>query len=300
MNGGGTIDGNGQIWWFVPPSEKAASRADADFPLLLVPLSDREAFARNKNRGVAGGSSRTFSRPIPLVVGNAQDVLIENISIVNSPFWHNLVYQSKNVTYDNIFIQAVSYNESIPTANSGELLPLRSVRQRCGVIGTLIEVLLSASSDGWDIYRSSQVTIKNSNINNEDDCVSLSPFTSLLPIAISSLESDSLPLVLPASEPNSTFIEVSNLICNGSHGISIGSLGQYAGETDIVSDVWVHNISMSNAQNGARYVLTSLICGFFVTIDRSADQPAPRCLNRIKGWFSLPSSPSHPFDQSGR
>ncbi len=32
-------------------------------------------------------------------------------------------------------------------------------------------------------------------------------------------------------KPNSTYIEVYNMICNGSHGISIGSLGQYAGES---------------------------------------------------------------------
>jgi galacturan 1,4-alpha-galacturonidase len=40
--------------------------------------------------------------------------------------------------------------------------------------------------------------------------------------------------------------------CNGSHGISVGSLGQYYGETDIVSDIYVRNITMMNAQNGAR------------------------------------------------
>lgn len=42
------------------------------------------------------------------------------------------------------------------------------------------------------------------------------------------------------------------MFCNGSHGISIGSLGQYAGETDIVANVYVSNITMINAQNGAR------------------------------------------------
>jgi polygalacturonase len=92
-------------------------------------LAGREEFARNKNKGVAGGSSRTFSRPIPLVVGNAENVIIENIKIVNSPFWHNLVYQSTNVTYDNIFIQAISYNSSIPTANSGELAFFLATRE---------------------------------------------------------------------------------------------------------------------------------------------------------------------------
>ena len=53
-------------------------------------------------------------------------------------------------------------------------------------------------------------------------------------------------------KPNSTSMLVQNLSCNGSHGISVGSLGQYVGETDIVRDVYVYNVSMSNATDGAR------------------------------------------------
>ncbi|KAK7917752.1 hypothetical protein PG985_011360 [Apiospora marii] len=82
------------------------------------------------------------------------------------------------------------------------------------------------NTDGWDTYRSDGVTIQNSVINNGDDCV--------------------------AFKPNSTNILVQNLFCNGSHGISVGSLGQYAGTYDIVEDIWVGNISMHNASDGAR------------------------------------------------
>ncbi|KAI0077403.1 pectin lyase-like protein [Panus rudis PR-1116 ss-1] len=169
--GGGTIDGNGQVWW--------------------------DTFNNSHNAGTAGGSSTTFARPIPLTVGNATNVLVENITQIGSPFWNNFVYQSNNVTYRNINISTVSYSSS-PTANS----------------------------DGWDIYRSSFVTVRDSTVNNDDDCVSF--------------------------KPNSTNILVSNMHCNGSHGISVGSLGQYAGETDIVANISVKNIVMNNAQNGAR------------------------------------------------
>lgn len=68
--------------------------------------------------------------------------------------------------------------------------------------------------------------IQNSVVNNGDDCVSF--------------------------KPNSTEILVQNLYCNGSHGISVGSLGQYPGEVDIVQNVYVYNISMYNASDGAR------------------------------------------------
>ena len=53
-------------------------------------------------------------------------------------------------------------------------------------------------------------------------------------------------------KPNSTNMLVQNLQCNGSHGISVGSLGQYKTEVDIVENIMVYNISMSNAENGGR------------------------------------------------
>ncbi len=60
------------------------------------------------------------------------------------------------------------------------------------------------NTDGWDTYRSDGIVIQNSNINNGDDCVSF--------------------------KPNSTNVVVQGLVCNGSHGISVGSLGQYIEE----------------------------------------------------------------------
>ncbi len=53
-------------------------------------------------------------------------------------------------------------------------------------------------------------------------------------------------------KPNSTDILVQSLFCNGSHGISVGSLGQYVGQFDIVESVMVSNISMHNSSDGAR------------------------------------------------
>jgi polygalacturonase len=78
----------------------------------------------------------------------------------------------------------------------------------------------------WDIYRSSNVAITNSYIVNGDDCVSF--------------------------KPNTTNTLVENLYCQGSHGISVGSLGQYAGTEDIVANIFVKNITMVNAENGVR------------------------------------------------
>ncbi|KAK2060926.1 polygalacturonase [Colletotrichum caudatum] len=82
------------------------------------------------------------------------------------------------------------------------------------------------NTDGWDIYRSDSVVIQNSHVDNGDDCVSF--------------------------KPNSTNIVVQNLVCNGSHGISVGSLGQYVGTFDIVENLYVYNTTMSNASDAAR------------------------------------------------
>ncbi|KAG0708632.1 glycoside hydrolase family 28 protein [Suillus ampliporus] len=161
INGGGTIDGSGQVWY--------------------------DAFAANS----------TLLRPILLTVYQATDVTIKNITMTNGPEWINFVNEGQNVIYDGINISAVSTSSN-----------------------------LAKNTDGWDIYRSDNVVIINSNINNGDDCVSL--------------------------KPNSTNIVASNLYCNGSHGISVGSLGQYAGVYDIVENFTSTNVQMHNAENGAR------------------------------------------------
>ncbi|KAL9624270.1 MAG: hypothetical protein Q9160_001517 [Pyrenula sp. 1 TL-2023] len=135
--------------------------------------------------------------PIPWTIYNSQNVLVENISQTQSPFWHNFIDGSTNVTFNNINLHSVQ--------SSGKQ---------------------AQNTDGWDIYRSSQVVISNSYIVNGDDCVSF--------------------------KPNTTQATVENLYCQGSHGISVGSLGQYAGEVDIVANVLVKNITMVSAENGAR------------------------------------------------
>jgi galacturan 1,4-alpha-galacturonidase len=77
------------------------------------------------------------------------------------------VYNSTNVSYDNIHINTHSYSKNPPS-----------------------------NSDGWDIYRSDHVSITNSVINNcwfhashplhastdarpDDDCVSFKPTTTV-------------------------------------------------------------------------------------------------------------------------
>ncbi|KAJ7709547.1 pectin lyase fold/virulence factor [Mycena rosella] len=57
--------------------------------------------------------------------------------------------------------------------------------------------------------------------------------------------------------PNATHIYVSNLWCNGTHGVSVGSLGENVGVKDIVANVYVNNVTIRNSENGARIVFSN-------------------------------------------
>ncbi|KAF8489679.1 glycoside hydrolase family 28 protein [Gautieria morchelliformis] len=146
----------------------------------------------------AFNTNATLARPIILTIFQGTNVIVQNLQMLNSPMWFNFINEGHNVTFANINISASS-NVSTSAAHN---------------------------TDGWDIYRSDQVVLRDSVINNDDDCVSF--------------------------KPNSTNVLVENLDCTGSHGISVGSLGQFPGVFDIVENVVAQNIRMTNAQNGAR------------------------------------------------
>ena len=106
----------------------------------------------------------------------------------NSPEWFNLVHTSQNVTYSNIHINATATTPNTTNANT----------------------------DGWDIYRSDQVIIKDSVIFNGDDCVSFKPSQS------SFCTGDKRLLVLN-SFTDATNILVSNLTCSGSQCVLLAN-----------------------------------------------------------------------------
>jgi polygalacturonase len=149
LDGGGTVNGNGQV--------RVLS------PLMLVIIlsthnwsrcgtmhckysSTARSRYRTADRSICSASNSSLVRPIVLTVFQGTNVQIKNIHIVQSPEWNNLVWQSKNVLYDNININAKS------TSSHG-----------------------AANTDGWNVYQSDTVTIQNSVIVNGDDCVAFKP-----------------------------------------------------------------------------------------------------------------------------
>jgi galacturan 1,4-alpha-galacturonidase len=82
------------------------------------------------------------------------------------------------------------------------------------------------NTDGFDSYNTDGLSVTNTVVNVGDDCFS--------------------------PKPNTTNIFVQNLWCNGTHGVSMGSIGQYPGVLDYISNAWIENVTLLNGQNGAR------------------------------------------------
>ncbi|KAK7748750.1 hypothetical protein SLS53_000774 [Cytospora paraplurivora] len=86
--------------------------------------------------------------------------------------------------------------------------------------------VLPANTDFFDSLNVEHLTVERTWVNIGDDCFS------------------------PKS--NATDVYVNTMYCNGTHGQSMGSIGQYAGEKSIIQDVLIENIWLLNGQHGAR------------------------------------------------
>ncbi|KAF7554249.1 hypothetical protein G7046_g6869 [Stylonectria norvegica] len=86
--------------------------------------------------------------------------------------------------------------------------------------------VLPKNTDFFDSLNVEHVSVERTWVNIGDDCFS------------------------PKS--NATDIHVNHMYCNGTHGQSMGSLGQYKGEKSFVQDVVIENVWLLNGQHGAR------------------------------------------------
>jgi galacturan 1,4-alpha-galacturonidase len=83
----------------------------------------------------------------------------------------------------------------------------------------------SPNTDGIHIGDSTNINIVNSVIGTGDDCISLGS--------------------------GSTNVTISNVFCGPGHGISVGSLGKYANEKDVIG-LTVSNCTLTGTTNGLR------------------------------------------------
>ena len=103
IQGGGTINGNGQVWY--------------------------DLYAANIY----------ILRPVLMGINGLHDSTITNLNLRYSPQYYHFVANSTNVIFDKINIAGSSVSKNV-----------------------------AKNTDGWDTYRSSDLTIQNSHVNNGD------------------------------------------------------------------------------------------------------------------------------------
>ncbi|KAH3688683.1 hypothetical protein WICPIJ_000330 [Wickerhamomyces pijperi] len=153
-----------------------------------------------------GGSVKPKFFSAHSLTGNS---VISYLNIKNSPVQMMSIYQSSYLTVEHI-----NYDNSAGDVNS-----------------------LGHNTDAFDIGASDHITIENSIVKNQDDCLAIN---------------------------SGTNIKFLGNQCSGGHGISIGSVG---GRSDnIVQDVTVSGCSVTNSQNGIRIKTVSGATGKVDTI----------------------------------
>ncbi|KAL2846860.1 putative exopolygalacturonase B [Aspergillus pseudoustus] len=85
---------------------------------------------------------------------------------------------------------------------------------------------LPKNTDGFDSLNVNGLSVTNTRVDIGDDCFS--------------------------PKPNTSNIFVQNLWCNNTHGVSMGSIGQYPGVLDFIENAYIENVTLLNGQNGAR------------------------------------------------
>ncbi|KFX97455.1 hypothetical protein V490_02779 [Pseudogymnoascus sp. VKM F-3557] len=134
-----------------------------------------------------------------------------------------ILFYAQNAT--NLFIEGIKFTGS-PIWTNFVVTSKNVVYDNVIIENLSSNENLPKNTDGWDSYNVDGLTVRNAWVNIGDDCFS--------------------------PKPNTSNIFVSNIYCNGTHGISMGSIGQYEGVKDYIENAYVENVIMLNAENGAR------------------------------------------------
>lgn len=135
----------------------------------------------------------SYARPTVMTITGSSGIAVKNLGFVAAPnVFHSCNGDSTDIHYSNLNLYAVSTSAN-PAANT----------------------------DGWDIGPATFVTVTNSVVTNDDDCV--------------------------AFKAGANYVTVDTISCTGSHGLSVGSLGSEVGVTDVVQNIYVTNADMSTS-----------------------------------------------------
>ncbi|KAJ6508351.1 extracellular exo-polygalacturonase [Mycena sanguinolenta] len=143
---------------------------------------------------IAFAANSSYARPtLVSITGASTGITISSLRFKNpANVFHSVNGGSTNILYESLEMDATS------TATA-----------------------IAKNTDGFDVGASTFVTIKNTTVINQDDCVAL--------------------------KPGSNFAFVTDITCNGSHGLSVGSLGSSPGSTDTVTNAFLGPATMINS-----------------------------------------------------
>ncbi|KAK1222935.1 hypothetical protein PQX77_014212 [Marasmius sp. AFHP31] len=143
-------------------------------------------------------ADNSFKRPSLLYISGGSNITVENLEFRDPPNVFQYVTDgATNILYRGLNLNATPKDGATPK-----------------------------NTDGFDVVKATFVTITDTKVTNQDDCV--------------------------AFKPGSNFITVTNITCSGSHGLSVGSLAK--SENDVVTNIIVDGATMidSNKATGIK------------------------------------------------
>ena len=103
ITGKGTINGNGKAWWELKRAKKASGQSKPEEPYEKA-LAELNPGYENQAGG-GGGRETQFLRPCLVEFINCENVTIEGVKIIDSPFWTVHPLYVKNLTLKNLHIE---------------------------------------------------------------------------------------------------------------------------------------------------------------------------------------------------
>ncbi|KAF5025854.1 hypothetical protein F66182_2076 [Fusarium sp. NRRL 66182] len=159
-------------------------------------------------------TTNAYLRPILFYAQNATGLDIQGIHFKDSPCWTNFVVTSKDISFKDVICTARSNNATA----------------------------LPKNTDFFDSLNIERLTVERAWVDIGDDCFSPKSNASDIHVNTMYCNGKKTPVKLSVHTPTAP----------GTHGQSIGSLGQYKGEMSFVKDTVIENVWMLNGQHGAR------------------------------------------------
>ncbi|KAF9891354.1 hypothetical protein FE257_004210 [Aspergillus nanangensis] len=137
----------------------------------------------------------SYARPTLLYITGGSNLEVTGLSQKNPPnVFVSIRDGTESALFDDLILDATSSSDNDPK-----------------------------NTDGFDVGDTTYVTISNTKVVNNDDCV--------------------------AFKPGANYVTVRDITCTGSHGLSVGSLGK--GSDDIVQNVYVEGATMISSSKAA-------------------------------------------------